>query len=198
MFALDPAHAVAEIRRVLRPGGWVALAVWGPRDRNPWLSLVFDAVSAQLGAPVPPPGVPGPFALDDPRRLARLLTGADLTDVAVTELPVPLRDTSFDTWLTRTSSLAGPLAKRLAALPDTARRQLRDRLETAVRPYQTPAGLEFPASTSPAPGATTVTDHARAVAEGLPEPLHRSGSGCHGGCRRLPRRLLVRRRRDAR
>jgi SAM-dependent methyltransferase len=144
MFALDPAHAVAEIRRILRPGGRVALAVWGPRARNPWLSLVFDAVSAQLGATVPPPGVPGPFALDDPERLAGLLAGAGLADVAVTEVPTPLRDASFEAWLARTSALAGPLAKRLAGLPEPARRQLRDRLEAAVRPYRTPAGLDFP------------------------------------------------------
>jgi SAM-dependent methyltransferase len=144
MFALDPANALAEIRRVLRPGGRVALAVWGPRARNPWLGLVFDAVSAQLGAPVPPPGIPGPFALDDPERLARLLAGAGLAGVTVTEVPTPLRDASFDAWWTRTSALAGPLAKRLAGLPEPARRQLRDRLEAAVRPYRTPAGLDFP------------------------------------------------------
>jgi hypothetical protein len=46
--------------------------------------------------------------------------------------------------LARTSALAGPLAKRLAGLPEPARRQLRDRLEAAVRPYRTPAGLDFP------------------------------------------------------
>jgi len=144
MFARDPAHAVAEIRRVLRPGGRVALAVWGPRARNPWLGVVFDAVSAQLGQPVPPPGIPGPFALDDPDRLGQLLTGAGLADVAVGELATPLRDPSFDTWLTRTSALAGPLARRLAALPDPARQQLRARLQEAVHPYRTPAGLDFP------------------------------------------------------
>ena len=49
MFAPDPARAASEIRRVLRPGGRVAVAVWGPRERNPWLGLVFDAVSAQTG-----------------------------------------------------------------------------------------------------------------------------------------------------
>jgi SAM-dependent methyltransferase len=144
MFALDPARAVAEIRRVLRPGGRLAVAVWGPRARNPWLSLVFDAVSAQLGTPVPPPGIPGPFALDDPDRLRRLLADADLADVTVTEVPTPLHDASFDAWLTRTSALAGPLANRLAALPEHAREQLRARLQAAVRPYQTPTGLHFP------------------------------------------------------
>ena len=74
-------RAAREIRRVLRPGGRVALAVWGPRDRNPWLGIIFDAVSAQLGRPVPPPGVPGPFSLADADGLAALLTGAGLADV---------------------------------------------------------------------------------------------------------------------
>ena len=72
MFVPDPARAAREINRVLRPGGRFAVAVWGLRDLNPWLGVVFDAVSAQLGTPVPPPGVPGPFSLADSDRLGRL------------------------------------------------------------------------------------------------------------------------------
>ena len=64
--------------------------------------------------------------------------------MVVDEVAVPLREASFDAWLTRTSALAGPLAKRLARLPDPARQQLRTRLEEAVRPYRTPDGLDFP------------------------------------------------------
>ena len=154
-FALDPARAVAEIRRVLRPGGRMALAVWRPRARNPWLAVVLDTVTAQLGTAVPPPGVPGPFALDDPDRLGRLLTGAGLADVVVDQVPVPLHDDSFDAWLTRTTALAGPLAKRLAGLPDPARQALLARLQEAVRPYHTPTGLHFPGLSLVATGRRT-------------------------------------------
>jgi len=144
MFAPDPARAAREIRRVLRPGGQFALAVWGPRERNPWLGVVLDAVSAQIGAPVPPPGVPGPFSLGDPDRLAGLLRDAELADVVVSELSVPLRAGSFEEWWTRTSALAGPLARVLASLPEGAAEALRARARDAVSAYETPGGLELP------------------------------------------------------
>ena len=65
MFAFDPARAAREIARVLRPAGRVGIAVRGPRAANPWLSLVLTPPAEVFGGPVPPPGMPGPFALAD-------------------------------------------------------------------------------------------------------------------------------------
>ena len=144
MLVPDPARATREIRRVLRPGGRVALAVWGPRESNPWLGVMFDAISAQLGCRVPPAGVPSPFSLEDAEELGALLRDARLSDVSVTELSVPLRAGSFEDWWTARCALAGPLTKILASLPSDALDAIRARAQEAARPYETRHGLELP------------------------------------------------------
>jgi SAM-dependent methyltransferase len=144
MLVPDPSRAAREMRRVLTDAGRLAIAVWGPRERNPWLGVVFDAVSAELGRPVPPPGIPGPFSLHDADLLASVLSDAGLRDVAVEELAVPLNASSFDDWWQRATALAGPLAKILASLPHPAAEKLRNRARTAAKPFQTPGGLHFP------------------------------------------------------
>lgn len=144
MFAGDPVGAAAEIRRVLRPGGRVAVAVWGPPERNPWLSLVLRSVADHVGHPVPPPGVPGPFSLADEAVLGRALAGAGLADIEIAGLDTPARADSFDTWWARTCALAGPLSTVIAALPAESVARLRGRVRAAVEPFVTPAGLELP------------------------------------------------------
>ena len=55
---------------------------------------------------------------------------------------------SFDEWWTRTSALAGPLAKLLAALPTEADDRIVANLREATAPYRTPSGgLELPGVT---------------------------------------------------
>lgn len=142
MFALDPAGAVAEIRRVLRPGGRAAIAVWGPRERNPWLGLLMDAVSVQIGAPVPPPGIPGPFALGEDDRFA-----AVLGDATVTEVPIVQHAESLDEWWATRSALAGPLAKMLALQPPDAIAAMKEHARAALAPYAEGSGYVLPGVT---------------------------------------------------
>jgi ubiquinone/menaquinone biosynthesis C-methylase UbiE len=153
MFATDHSRAARELRRVLRPGGRCALAVWGPRERNPWLSILLDALGAQLGAPVPPPGVPGPFSLSDPHELRELLSRAGLSEIEVGELDVTTRVAGFEEWWTRTCALAGPVSQLLEALPEDSVEAIRARAAEAITPYRSEDALELPGLTLLASGA---------------------------------------------
>ena len=145
MLVPDPARAAREIERVLRPGGRVALAVWGPRERNPWLGVVFDTVSAQLGTPVPPPGVPGPFSLEDRRRARRAARRRRALptsrSASCRRRTAPARSRSGGRGRPRSRARS---RERLAALPEPAARALLARARAAVGAYETPAGLEIP------------------------------------------------------
>jgi ubiquinone/menaquinone biosynthesis C-methylase UbiE len=83
MLIVDPAAALHEIRRVLRPGGSAALAVWAPREDNPWATIP-TRVLVELGhTDAPDPNAPGMFALAGEGRLAELLEHAGFVEVLV-------------------------------------------------------------------------------------------------------------------
>src|SRR5882724_1299093 len=77
MFTPAPADALAEILRVLRPGGRFAALTWGAMDRNPWMTCVGMAAMANgLVDGGPPVGPGGIFSLSDPAGLTALAKGA--------------------------------------------------------------------------------------------------------------------------
>jgi len=144
MLVPEPATAVRECHRVLRPGGRAVFAVWGPRERNPWLGVLFDAVTAQTGLPVPPPGIPGPFSLEAPGALGDLLAGAGFAGTDVREIPSPVHASSIDEWWSVVPSLAGPIARVLGSLPDEVSGAIRARAYAAMADFATPDGYELP------------------------------------------------------
>ena len=144
MFALDPVRAAGEIARVLRPGGRAAIAVWGPRELNPWLGVLADAVQEHTGIPVPPAGTPGPFSLGAEGALESTLTAAGLEQVSVQRVDVPTHDASFEDYWQLRIDLAGPLKQRLAALPAHDLMAIREAVREGLSSYQTPDGLRVP------------------------------------------------------
>ncbi len=144
MLVADPIAAAREALRVLRPGGRAVFAVWGPPAANPWLSALLDAMSAQLGAPVPPPGVPGPFALSGDGELARVLSTAGFGHVDVQDVATPLHVASMDEWWTVVPSLAGPVAAIIDSLPDDVTSAIRADAESALRDFADSSGYTIP------------------------------------------------------
>ena len=84
MLLPEPARALAECRRVLAPGGRIAIAVWAGPQFNPWLTTVGISAMMQGLMPAGPPTGPGnPFSLADPGEFEAVVTAAGFTDVDV-------------------------------------------------------------------------------------------------------------------
>lgn len=144
MLMADPGKALAETRRVLRPGGRLALAVWTAADRNPWAS-VAGRLLIEHGRMAPPePGAPGIFALADEERLRSLLAGAGFTDVRTEEVPVRFMFDGADAYAAWATNTAGALAMVLRGLPADEREAIRQELERSFAPFAAGDGYEFP------------------------------------------------------
>jgi SAM-dependent methyltransferase len=145
MFTPDPSVALAEIFRVLRPGGRLGALTWAGIELNPWMTCVgMAAMATGLASGGPPVGPGGIFSLGDPAELETLVKGAGFVDVAVEEFAITFRADTIDAHVERVSSLAGPLATVLqAASPDQLAALRRTAADLAAR-YVTDDGLAIP------------------------------------------------------
>jgi ubiquinone/menaquinone biosynthesis C-methylase UbiE len=89
MFFADAARAFEEMRRVLKPGGRVALLAWGPMDQQPYFSVIIGAVLSELpGASVPAEALKV-FKFGEAGSLSATLRRASFRDVREELRPVP-------------------------------------------------------------------------------------------------------------
>ncbi|MGN6190432.1 MAG: class I SAM-dependent methyltransferase [Conexibacter sp.] len=147
MFALDKAAALRETRRVLKPGGRLALAAWSTPDRVPFASIPRQAlVDAGLVDGFEVVAGPGMFDLADQTALRELLEDAGFGDATVEELPLTLRYESVEDYVAMTTDVSPPFADVVAPLDERQRADLLDRLTAATAPYAAPDGsLAIPA-----------------------------------------------------
>jgi len=127
IFAEDIRQAVRELRRVVRPGGRVAVTSWG-RPEQVDMRHVFAAVANAM--PQRPPGS-GPFAWSADGALANLLTEAGLKAIVEGGSQCDFRYSHFEAFW-RAQSSAGNYQPALQAVGPDCLRQI---VGEAVRPY---------------------------------------------------------------
>jgi SAM-dependent methyltransferase len=144
MFVPEPERAVAEIHRVLRPGGRAGITVWAGPDKNPWLSSCGMAAMVHgVVAGGPPTGPGGLFSLADADRFTEVLRAGGFADAQVQEVPITMTWPDAEGWFEQVSQLSGPLAVALAGAPE----KLDDVRATAtdlVGRFATDEGLVLP------------------------------------------------------
>jgi SAM-dependent methyltransferase len=127
MFAPDQPRAAAELLRVCRPGGTIALASWTP---DGFIGELFRTVSRHVP---PPAGLQSPMLWGSEGHL-RELFGDGIESLEATERTFTWRFTSAEELVTFFRLWYGPTLKAFAALEDTKRDALEiDLIELANR-----------------------------------------------------------------
>ena len=91
MHVPDRGAALAEIARVLAPGGRLVFSNWSPPEENPVFAIVMGTVKAHLDATAPPIPAPDFFELARPEEADRLIAAAGLEVVARERMELPWR-----------------------------------------------------------------------------------------------------------
>jgi SAM-dependent methyltransferase len=132
-YAADVVNALLEARRVARPGGRVAMAVWGRAEDQDSVALI-----AALGKllPPPPPGAPGPFALSAPGRVEGLLQQAGLTPLSSGEVDLLFEFPDLETAV-RGNMSTGPAA---AAIRQAGADAVQQAIAETFTPFRTSDG----------------------------------------------------------
>ena len=124
----DPAAALRCMHEILRPGGEVAIAVWGTNRDEPGVEVWTEELDAFGAGPDPAAAGPqdGDELVKSPQKLAALLAGAGFREVASGLDGWEQRWTpeAFMDWRTRMT----PSRRRLATLDPAARAVCVDRV----------------------------------------------------------------------
>ncbi len=135
MFLPNLTGALANMHRVLKPGGRLAVAVWGAPTNVPFISLAINTVRQQLQSPPPPPGMLGPFSLADVTILERALAQAGFSDIHSRPLSLTFEWASAEDYTRFQQDIAAPVVAMVAKEPPARQAEVWRAITEAARQY---------------------------------------------------------------
>jgi SAM-dependent methyltransferase len=146
MLMPDPGRALAEVRRVLAPGGRLAYAVIGAPDRNAWMSSMVMAFVSRGHVPGggDPFGPGGPFSLSAAERNVELLRAAGFGTIDVSDLTGTFPFADVDDHWEFQLAIAGPVADLAASVGPDELAEVKKALATSMEPFRSGDRYELP------------------------------------------------------
>ncbi len=146
MLLVDPGAALQEIRRVLRPGGRFATAVWDAAEHNPWATIPMRALVELGHAERPDPEAPGMFALADPGSLQELMESAGFVEISLDTMKIERPQASLEEYLAGQLDMSLGFRETRQRLDDQQWDEVRKRIAELAEEYTAPDGsVTFPA-----------------------------------------------------
>ena len=134
--------AVAELHRVLRPGGRLALAAWRDLQHCPYMVVITGVLADHLGAEAGH-RMAAPCSLSKAAELQTLLSAAGFREIQVRIEVLPMRIADLARFLP-CQFAATSLAADIAALDDRARAALFEDIVRRLAPHMDDYGLAIP------------------------------------------------------
>jgi ubiquinone/menaquinone biosynthesis C-methylase UbiE len=146
MFFVDPVKAVREALRVILEGGYVSFVVWGPKEANPFFSVIADVIDRFVEGPPEDSGARDAFRFAAPGKLAGILEQADAKNVTERQLNFQIEAAiSFEQFWQLRTEMSGTLREKMARLATAQLPTVKQAVADAARRYFVSGTMNFPA-----------------------------------------------------
>lgn len=139
----DPEAAAREARRVLRPGGRLAVAIWSTGERVPFLNVLIDPMLAHA-EPDETGYLPTPFEIGGAGEMVRFLEQAGFPTAREERVTHTLRFRDEEEYL-RLVLRGTPIAHSLSEESETVQTEVLRETRSNLARFSGPGGLALPA-----------------------------------------------------